>query len=65
VADAAAYIYRRHLELQNEKEAWHGEKEYFNGLANKLEGRRERLGHTPTGPCIDFYKAACHTKWKL
>jgi hypothetical protein len=65
VADAVAYIYRRHLELQNEKEAWKAEKDYFSGLVSKLEGRRERLGHTPGGPCIDFYEAACHTEWKL
>lgn len=29
VADAVSYIYRRHLELKNEKETWPGEKEYL------------------------------------
>jgi hypothetical protein len=65
VADAVCYIYRRHVELKSEKEAWVGEKEYFAGLVNKLEPLRERLGQNPGGPCIEFYEAARHKEWGL
>jgi hypothetical protein len=64
-ADAVAYIYRRHLELKTEGEAWEGEQEYFAGLIKKFESKRERLGRNPGGPCIEFYKAACHKEWRL
>jgi len=64
VADAVAYIHRRHLELMSEQEKWVGEKEYFAGLVDRLP-KRERLGHNPGGPCIDFYKAAHHKEWAL
>jgi uncharacterized protein DUF3800 len=36
VADAAAYAYRRYLELKSENENWDGERAYFDGLATKL-----------------------------
>jgi hypothetical protein len=65
VADAVCYVYRRHLELKTDKEAWAGEKKYFAGLLSKLERQRERLGHNPGGPCIDFYEAARHKEWAL
>ena len=47
------------------KEAWGGEKEYFGGLVSKLEPKRERLGNTPGGPCIEFCEAARHKEWSL
>jgi hypothetical protein len=59
------YIYRRHLELNNEKEAWAGEKKYFSGLVDKLDPRREHLGRSTSGSCVDFYKAARHDAWTL
>ena len=65
VADVAAYVYRRHLELKTEKEQWQGEKQYFAGLTEKFESHRQTLGRNPGGPCIDFYKAACHQEWKI
>ncbi len=65
VADAVAYVYRRHLELTSVKEEWEGEKDYYAGIINKLERSRERLGQNPGGPCIEFYKAACHEDWAL
>jgi hypothetical protein len=65
VADAVSYIYRRHLELKSGKEAWTGEKAYIDGLASKLEPKRERLGRIPQGPCPDFYEAARHGEWAL
>jgi hypothetical protein len=63
VADAVSYAYRRHLELKSEEEAWEGEQEYFASLVVKLEPKRERLGRTPGGPCIEFYMAARHKEW--
>jgi hypothetical protein len=63
VADAVCYVYRRHLELKSEAEAWRGEKDYIGGLVGKLELKRELLGNTPGGPCIQFYDAACHKEW--
>jgi hypothetical protein len=65
VADAVSYAYRRHLELRSANEKWPGEQQYFASLVRKLEPKREPLGRTPGGPCIEFYKAACHRKWKL
>jgi Protein of unknown function (DUF3800) len=65
VADAVAYVYRRHLELKSQKETWAGEQQYFAGLVDKLESKRARLGRTFDGPCIDFYKAARHSEWAL
>jgi hypothetical protein len=72
VADAVAYAYRRHLELKSDKEEWVGEQQYFASLVERFEEpkeakkpKRERLGRTPGGPCIEFYKAACHREWKL
>jgi uncharacterized protein DUF3800 len=65
VADAVSYVYRRHLELKTEAEAWEGEKEYFAGLVKKLDTKRETLGQNPGGPCIEFYKAVSHEQWKL
>jgi Protein of unknown function (DUF3800) len=72
VADAVSYAYRRHLELKNVKEQWSGEQQYFASLVAKFEEakkpkkpKRERLGRTPGGPCIEFYKAACHGEWTL
>jgi hypothetical protein len=65
VADAASYVYRRHLELKSEKEAWAGEQKYFADLAGKLDSKRESLGRNPGGPCIDFYQAARHSEWTI
>jgi hypothetical protein len=65
VADAVSYIYRRHLELKSGTEAWAGEKEYFAGLVNKLEPKRELLGRTSGGPCIEFYESVSHDEWRL
>ena len=72
VADAVSYAYRRHLELKNVKEQWPGEQHYFALLVEKFEEakkpkkpKRERIGRTEGGPCIEFYKAACHSEWKL
>jgi hypothetical protein len=65
VADVVSYAYRRHLELKSANEKWEGEQQYFASLVRKLEPKREPLGPTPGGPCIEFYKAACHREWKL
>jgi hypothetical protein len=65
VADAVSYSYRRHLELKTQKEEWVGEKQYFSNLFSKLELQRARLGRTPGGQCIDFYRAAGHKDWVL
>jgi hypothetical protein len=64
IADAVAYIHRRHLELISGPEKWDGEKDYFADLVNRLP-KREGLGRTPGGPCIDFYQAARADNWKL
>jgi hypothetical protein len=39
VADAVAYVYRRHVELKNEKPAWEGEQEYYAGLVSSAAAR--------------------------
>jgi hypothetical protein len=72
VADAVSYAYRRHLELKSQNERWPDEQQYFGSLVEKFEEarkpkkpKRERLGRTPGGPCIEFYKTACHAEWAL
>jgi hypothetical protein len=65
VADAVAYVYRRHLELQGDQEAWDGEGAYYTELYSALEATRARLGQTPDGSCIKFYEAARHANWRL
>lgn len=65
VADAIAYVYRRHLELTGVAEAWAGEKDYYAELVAILEPARETLGQCSDVPCSKFYKAAKHPEWKL
>lgn len=65
VADAVSYVYRRHLELKAHPEAYAGEQAFYAGLATKLDAKRERLGRTPGGECIDFYNAIKHPAWAL
>jgi hypothetical protein len=65
VADAAAYVYRRHLELKSEDEAWLGERSYFDGLTGKLDNIRERIGSNRKGACVDFHKAVKYKHWTL
>ncbi len=65
VADAVCYIYRRHLELSSVEEAWDGEKQYIGGLVSRLELKREKIGNTPGGPCMEFYEAVRHKAWSL
>jgi hypothetical protein len=72
VADAVSYVYRRHLELKDENEKWTDEQQYFALILEKFEEakkskkpKRERLGRTSSGLCIEFYRAACHREWVL
>ena len=64
VADAVSYVYRRHLELMSKK-GWEGEKAYFKGLVDKLEKKREKIGHCPNGEAVKVFKAIRHPEWKL
>jgi len=65
VADAVSYIYRRHLELMSEDEGWKGEKAYFKGRVDKLEKKREKIGHRPNEEAVAVFKAIRHPEWKL
>ena len=65
VADAVSYVYRRHLELATQPEAYAGEQAFYADLVAGLETRRARLGRTPDAECIDFYNAVKHTAWAL
>jgi hypothetical protein len=65
VADAVAYVYRRHFELKSDKEAWVGEQKYIASLFEKLDPKREKLGHNPGGASVAFYKAVAHKDWAL
>ncbi|UWQ85027.1 DUF3800 domain-containing protein [Leisingera caerulea] len=65
VADAICYVYRRHLELKTEAEAWAGEQDYYQGLINILEPQREKLGQSPNEPCVAFYREAKHPEWAI
>lgn len=65
VADALCYIYRRHLELSTQSEAWRGERDYINGLIDTVEPRRQKLGRCPNEPCVQFFEEAKCSGWKL
>jgi hypothetical protein len=65
VADAVSYAYRRHLELKSQNEKWTGEQQYFASLVDKLEPKREPLGRTADGQCIEFYEAVRHKEWAM
>ncbi len=66
VADALAYIYRRHFELEDLEEVWEGEKDFYSSLHNKLESIRMKVGATPPkSKCVDYYKSIKHNKFKL
>lgn len=34
-------------------------------LVTKLEPKRELLGRTSGGRCIDFYESVRHTEWRM
>lgn len=63
VADAVSYVYRRQLELTTQTEAYVGEKDFYALLVATLDAKREKLGRTPSGECIDFYDAVKHPAW--
>jgi len=65
VADAISWVYRRHLELTQQAEAYPGEKAYYEELAGILEPSREKLGQTPGAPSVSFYQAARHPAWAV
>lgn len=65
VADAICYVYRRHLELASEAEAYPGEKGYYEGLVGILEPQRDKLGHAPAEPGVTFFKEAVHPEWAI
>lgn len=65
IADSVSYVYRRWLELGTEKEAYAGEKAYYDKLAAKLDKKRIRIGRTPKAECVDFYQAIKHPQWNL
>ncbi len=65
VADAVSYVYRRHLELTAQPEAWGGEQAFYLGLVTRLDAKRERLGRTPDAECVNFYTNVKHPAWVL
>lgn len=65
VADALCWVYRRHLELKSQAEAYPGEQAYYQGLVDILEPQREKLGHCPQESCVAFYQAARHQDWAV
>ncbi len=65
VADALSYVYRRHLELMGQPEAYTGEQEYYAGLVNALDRARKKIGRVPNVPCIQFFNQAKHDEWQL
>lgn len=65
VADAVSWVYRRHLELKIQAEAYLGEQAYYDGLVGILEPQREKLGQSPALPCVAFYQTARHPEWAI
>ena len=67
VADIISYIYRRYLELKNQKEKYTGEKDYYSKLVAVLDTKREKLGRVqrPHQPCVEFYNHIKHPNWDI
>lgn len=65
VADAISWVYRRHLELKAQAQAYVGEQAYYQELVDILEPQREKLGQCPKKPCVAFYQAARHPDWVI
>jgi hypothetical protein len=65
VADAISWVYRRHLELKAQAEAYAGEQAYYQQLIDILEPQREKLGQCPKEATVGFYQAACHPEWAI
>lgn len=65
VADALSWVYRRHLELKGQPEAYPGEQAYYQELVDILEPQREKLGQAPAVPSVAFYQAARHPDWPI
>lgn len=65
VADALSWVYRRHLELIDQAEAYPGEQAYYQELVEVLEPHREKLGQSPAAPSVAFYQEARHPEWAI
>lgn len=66
VADAMSYVYRRHLELQNDQEKYDGEKQYFSQLVGTMDNKRAKIGIVPKDArCVKFYRKITHPNWQL
>ena len=65
ISDALSFIYRRHLELRTEAEAYPGEAGFYDELIGIIDPRRENLGQTPGCEALSFYRAATHDHWQL
>ncbi len=67
VADIISYIYRRYLELKNQKENYTGENNYYSKLVAVLDKKREKLGRVqkPRQPCVEFYNHIRHPNWDI
>lgn len=65
VADALSWVYRRHLELKAQPEAYAGEQAFYQGLVDIIEPQREKLGQCPNASCVAFYNAARHPDWAI
>jgi hypothetical protein len=65
VSDALSYVFRRHLELRSEEEAYPGEDDYYRDLTDILTPRREKLGQGPDCDARTFYRAVAPDGWVL
>jgi Protein of unknown function (DUF3800) len=65
VADALAYVYRRHLELRSIAEAYAGERALYDELAGIVEASREKLGRCPDCEAVAFYRAIAPEGWTI
>ena len=65
VADALAYVYRRHLELRTAEEAYQGEKALVEELAGKIAPCRKTIGRCPDCEAVTFYRDAAPEGWTI
>ena len=77
-ADAVCHIYRRYLDILDEKldknykymdcdgrKSWENERKVYKDLVDILDSRREYIGTPPDTECVDYFRSIKSKNWAL
>ena len=77
-ADAVCHIYRRYLDILDEKldknykymdcdgrKSWENEHKVYKDLVDILDSRREYIGTPPDTECVDYFRSIKSKNWDL